>query len=255
MSDGKVLELRRQTSLEDRKMPDAAFSNLLVDSSAALLQCGEKVEGALRHVLNVADTCSPEIALVTADSLTKLTRDIGAAPIFFAEKTKADGQEMRHVVEVLAIVLNKARPDEVRNDKELETALKTTAKACAKFKLGDECSTLFQLLTREIARVFFELRAVLRRQKNVPSKRLFRSVQNYMRRARQAILCFSYNSLKVRVCIKSIDACGAKSTVDKAALRKVVKNVYDLQRNTRTMAVLAQYHHETVKKAMALAKG
>lgn len=228
------------------------FANLLVDASSNLLECGTKIEKALEHVLNIADACSPEVALVTADTLTKLTRDVGAAPLFFAEKVKANGVQMRHIVQVLAHVLNKVKPQKIRNVQDMEQALQAVSDVCKKYTVGEEVTQLFKLLVQEIARVFYELRAILKRQKGVPSKRLFHSTENYMCKVRQAILCFSYNSMKLRVCMESIDNCGPKSTVGKDAIRKVISNVHQLSTKTRTMAVLAAYHHGTVKRAIAL---
>jgi hypothetical protein len=216
------------------------------------LDCGTTIEKALEHVLNIADACSPEVALVTADTLTKLMRDVGAAPLFLAETTKANGTQLRHIVQVLAHILRKIKPQKIRSVPEMEQALKSTKAACQTFSVSDEATELFILLVQEIARVFFELRAILKRQRGVPSKRLFNAVDNYMCKVRQAVLCFSYNSLKLRVCMESIEKCGPKSSVGKDAVRKVIANVHKLATRTRTMAVLAAYHHGTVKRALAL---
>ena len=236
------------------KMSGVNFQKLLVDSSESLLHCGTKVEDGLRRVLNIADECSPELALVTADALTKITRDVGAAPIFFAETTEATGEEMRSIVEVLAVVLKKAQPYEARKDADIQKAVEVTDKACKKHNLPDGARELFRLLVKEMGQVFMELRVVLRRHKDLPTRRLYHAVQNYMRRVKQAILCFAYNSMKLRVCIRSIGRCGATSSIDKDSLAIVVKNIYFLSRQTRTMAVLAPYHHDNIKQALKLAK-
>lgn len=228
------------------------FTDLLVEASSNLLDCGTAIERALEHVLNVADKCSPEVALVTADTLTKLTRDVGAAPLFITEQTKADGTQMRHIVQVLAHILHKVKPQKIRNASDMEQALKSTNAACQKYSVSDEARELFRFLVQEIARVFFELRAILKRQTGMPSKHLFRAVEHYMCKVRQDVLCFSYNSLKLRVCMESIENCGSKSSVGKAAIRKVISNMHKLSTKTRTMAVLAAYHHGTVKRALAL---
>ena len=141
------------------------LGKLLVEASENLLECGMVIEQALGKVLKVAEDCSPEIARVATDTMTKITRDISAAPLFFAEQVNADGPLMRRVVQVLASVLEDAEPQKARDEAGLNEALATTASLCKKHKMPDEVGTLFALLVQEVARVFFELRAILKRQK------------------------------------------------------------------------------------------
>ena len=110
-------------------MNEKTLGKLLTDASSSMLTCGKLIEKSLKHTLNIADKCGSATSLVVADTLTKLTRDIGAAPIFFAEKTKADGSEMRQIVELLSIVLKKVQPHEAESMDEIKSMLKQTKKA------------------------------------------------------------------------------------------------------------------------------
>ena len=228
------------------------FSQLLVNTSQELLKCGLKIEKLLAHVLNVAEECSPEIAMVTADALTKLTGDISSAPLFIAEKTNATGKDMVRIIMTLGVVLHKAQPYEVRGAADLQKALDVTKAACAKNGLDTDASVLMAFLVKEIARVYVELRSVLRRQNNAASKKLFRTVQNFIKKAKHSILCFSYNSTKMLVCLKSANTCGGR--MDQASARAIIKNVYKLQNNTRAMAVLTPYHQSAIQKTLDTAK-
>ena len=239
---------------QQKKMTLPEFGDLLVEASAHCFDCGLLIEKELKNVLTVADKCTPEVALVTADTLTKLTRDIGAVPLYFSEKMKADGMGIRNIVQVLAAVLRKVKPQSVRCASSLRAALEASAKACKKYGLGADAELMFGVLVKEIARVFYELRGILKRQKGMPSKRLFNCIKDYIRRISQPILCFGYNTVKLRVCLESVSACGAKSVVSKAVLRKVLRNIKNLTLQTRTLAVAEDFHKATIQKALELAK-
>jgi hypothetical protein len=183
-----------------------------------------------------------------------LTRDVVAAPLFIGKTTRADGKAMRHITRILGVVLNAARPFEVRTTGDLQKALDITKEACAKHGLAQTSSALLAFLVKEIARVFVELRAILRRQRTGAARRLFASVQNYICRVKRPILCFSYNSMKLAACLYAANKCGRKSVLDQSSARAVLKNIYLLQKSTRTMAVLPAYHRGALRKALQLAK-
>lgn len=235
-------------------MPETKFAKLLCRSSSALLQCGLKVEDHLRRVLDRAEACDAEVAIITAHTLTKLTLDIGSAPLYFAEKLKASGREMRTIIEVLDGVLQKARPDRVTSHEELQEALRKTSKICAEQEGGDKMQPMFALLVKEIAQVYMELRAILKRQRTAHSKRLFHEVQKYLPRITPSLLCYTYNSLKLEMCVKCINKCGPKSNVDRDTMRRVLKNIIKLMQQARTLTVLHSKHHEILEKATEMVK-
>lgn len=219
-----------------------------------MTQCAIRVEHALKHVLNAAEACNPEIAVVVAHALTKLTLDIGAAPIVFADRVHADGEDMRDILRIQSFILKKAKPDRVDSFEDLKEALKLTSEACKERKSSDKLDVLFGLLVREISRVFRELRSILKRHKTPQTKHLFHVVQKYLRVIADDILCFSYNSMKLEVCMHSIDSCGPKSGVDKKSLRCVMSNVAKLMKQARTLTVLNSRHHEVMEKASSMAQ-
>ena len=151
-------------------MPETKFSKQLKKSSSALLECGQRIEDELRMVLDRAENCDPEIAVVTAHALTKLTLDIGAAPLFISKQMQSSGQEMRDIIEILHEVLHKARPDQVKDKTELAAALQVTFQACQKRAVKEKIETLFSLLVEEIAKVYTELRAILKRKRDSHTK-------------------------------------------------------------------------------------
>jgi hypothetical protein len=230
------------------------FADLLVDTSQTLLACGKQLEQQLERVLVAADKCSPDIALLAADTLSKLVKDIISCPAYFSEKLGSSGKQMRAIVEVLVVVLKSAKPQETRSKHEYHRALAIVDEACRKHDIPAEGKKLFHVLLQEIIRVFYELREILKRMHTRQSKRLFNELQRFARKMHEPILCFAYNSLKMRVCLRSIDECGAKSQVDKSSMHKLVKNIYDLRTHTRAMTVLAPLQRDTMNKAVALAK-
>ena len=226
----------------------------MLKSSAHMAECGVLVEEQLKATLDVADKCSPELALVVADTLTKLTRDVAAAPLFFAEQTQADGKEMRHIVQVTAYVLRKVEPEQARSPDALDDAVERATAVCKKYGLGKKVQGLFAMLIKEIANVFYELRAILKRQGTPHTKKLFRKVESFMRDIRQPILCFSYNALKLRVCMEALGNCGSSSELSKETVRQILKNVNTLSRQARTMAVMSPYNKSTVAQAVSMLK-
>lgn len=232
--------------------PPSAFGQLMIKSSAHMAECGIMIEEQLKRTLDVADRCSAELALVVADTLTKLTRDVAAAPLFFAEQSHADGKQMRHIVQVTAYILQKVEPEQARSPDALDDAIERATSMCRKYGLDKKVQELFGMLIKEIANVFYELRAILKRQGTPQTKKLFRSVGSFMQDIRQPILCFSYNALKLRVCMESLGSCGPKSKLEKDTVRKILKNVNTLSRQARTMAVMSPYNKGTITQAMAL---
>lgn len=235
-------------------MPETKFSKLLCRSSSALLQCGIKIEDHLRRLLDRAEACDPEVAIITAHALTKLTLDIGSAPMFFAEKLNASGRDMRTIIEILDEVLHRARPDMVSSREDLREALRKTSKACRAREGGDRMEPMFSLLVEEIAKVHMELRVILKRKKTSHSKRLFQEFKKYLPRITPFLLCYTYNSLKLETCVKCINKCGPKSSVDKETLRRVLKNIVKLMQQSRTLTVLHSKHHEILEKATEMVK-
>ena len=144
------------------------FANILVDSSAKMLTCAKQIERGLQSVLDLADRCSPEIALLTADSLTALSQNVAGAPLIFAKKLRPTGVKMRHMVEILSHVLSHVKPQRVRSKEDMMRALRSTSSICEKFSVGQDVATLYRLLVYEIARVFFELRTALKKQAGGP---------------------------------------------------------------------------------------
>ena len=228
------------------------FSAVLLSASNEMLKCGLKLEKLLERVLNLAEKCSPEVAMVTATSLTKLVSDVSAAPLFVAEKTRLGGKELLHAVMTLAAVLNEARPYEVRTEKDLQRALDVTKAACVANALVPEASVLMALLVKEIARVFLELRVVLKRRQDRASKRLLGGVKHFMRAARRYILCFSYNSTKLVVCMRGARECGQGT--DKPVARALLRDLYKLQNNARAMAAVSPLHRTAVQRTLEMAK-
>jgi hypothetical protein len=232
----------------------STFGQLLVKSSAQMAACGILIEEQLKRTLDVADKCSSELSLVVADTLTKLTRDVAAAPLFFAEQSHADGKQMRHIVQVTAYILHKVQPEQARSPDALDDAIERATRTCRRYGLDKKVQGLFGMLIKEIANVFYELRAILKRQGTPQTKTLYKSVGSFMRDIRQPILCFAYNALKLRVCMDSLGNCGPKSKLEKETVRKILKNVNTLSRQARTMAVMSPYNKSTVTQAMALLK-
>ena len=230
------------------------FANILVDSSAKMLTCAKQIERGLQSVLDLADRCSPEIALLTADSITALSQNVAGAPLIFAKKLRPTGVKMRHMVEILSHVLSHVKPQRVRSKEDMMRALRSTSSICEKFSVGQDVATLYRLLVYEIARVFFELRTALKKQAGGAARRLYKSVDSYFCRIREPLVCFSYNSLKLRVCMRELRKCGAARSVSKDVIRSVVKNTRRLSTRTRAMAIFLPYFRDTVDIAKALAK-
>jgi hypothetical protein len=223
------------------------FSARLVDASAAMLQCGILIERRLKKTLDIAEKCEPGIALVIADTLTKLTRDIGAAPLFFSKLVQRNGQLMLRIVEVMAWVLSATAVQELKGAAFLEDKV---YQLCRSKGLPAEVGTLFALLCREISRVFSDLRVVLKRENSQHAKQLYRSMQHYIRDVQQPILCFSFNSLKLRVCMQAVRDCKGRQAIEKGALKRIGENLLALKTKARVMAILAAYHHQTMTRAM-----
>ena len=188
-------------------MQASALNLQLCEASTDLKKAGLHIEKCLKTVLQQSDKCSSEVSLAVADSLTKLTRDIAAAPLMYLEKSKCNGDELRHVIEVLVLTLKKAEPFKATNSTELQASLAVVHKAADKYKLTWGARLLFDLLVREIAGVYLELRILLKRQGTKEAKVLWRFTQRYIRAVRHALLVFSYSCLKLRVCLRYFAQC------------------------------------------------
>ena len=152
------------------------------------------------------------------------------------------------------MILKKARPERVQNEEQMRHAVSSAREACKTHNLHGENQTIFVDLTREIAKVFMEMRAILKRHRDQPTKRLYNHLRQYMPKIKQAILCFSYNSMKLKVCMASMRSCGAESSMTKPDMKKLIKNITRLQKLKRTWATLSVYHHKTMTKVKKLAK-
>ena len=161
---------------------------------------------------------------------------------------------MRTIIEVLHDVLKKARPDKVTSHEELQKALDMTETICRKYDEGETMQQMFTLLVKEIGQVYIELRGILKHQRTAQSRRLYHQIQKYLARITPSLLCYTYNSLKLENCVKCINKCGPKSSVDKESLRRVLKNIIKLMQQARTLTVLHSQHHEILEKATEMVK-
>lgn len=232
-------------------MSPAALNRQLCEASADLKKAGIHIEKCLKAVLEQSDKCSPQISLAVADSLTKLTRDIGAAPIIYLEKAQCSGDELRHIIEVLVLVLKKAEPFKATNEAELQASLAIVHSAADKYNLSWGAHLLFDLLVREIAGVFLELRILLKQQGTKAAKVLWRCTQRYIRAVRHALLVFTYSCLKLRVCLRYFAQCDPSAVTSETA-DCLSQNIYALIRQTRTMAAVSAFHNDTVKDVIRM---
>lgn len=227
-------------------MPVVDLGKSLQSSSGSLVTCARKIEKHLKDILNLAESCSPESAIVTADSLTKLTRDVALAPFFMCKGCK-DGKDIRNVFAAFCSTLRNVKPEEVNSKSTLDAALLSTKKECRKRSLTTAARKCCQSLVKNIAHVFQDLRASLQKETNGPTRQLFRAVRRYMKDVRRSIICASYNSFYLSICLKSLDHC--KGDVKRDQMRVIMKNVHHVCTKCRTMAILPHGHREVLLKA------
>ena len=228
------------------------FSKLLVNASSALLECGTALEEKLKHVLLQADACGPEVAFVVAETLTTLCQDIATAPVMFTAGKHESGDVMVGVIETLGVVLFKSGVERCRSKRDFKHSVRVLDRAIKKHKLRASLRVRFLRLMKEIALVYVELRQLLKRQKTHACKNLFKSVQHFLRRASPSLLCFAYNSMKLKVCLASVSDCSTPH--DRSTVKAIVKNLLKLRKQTRAMSVVSPVHKETLTEALKMAK-
>ena len=207
------------------------------------------IEERLARVCDEADGCGAEVSTLVSDTLVKITHDICAAPLRFAKILSDNPEAVRDVFVVLASAL-KRTPEAIASSAELKRALRKITKHCAKLGLDKRVEVLLLILVKEIARVFHELSTVLSRQRCPKKQRLLRQVGRYIGDVRQAMLCFAYNSIRLRVCVQALGQCGPESEPDEECMRQVLRNMRHLLFKSRTMAALAQEHRDVVAAAL-----
>jgi hypothetical protein len=226
----------------------------LLDTVRKLVRCGKVIEQGLERTLTKADGLGHHVTYVLSDVLSKLVQDVAGAPVVLGNFT-SDPQVMKNLVVALHEVLTRIQPEKLTTRDQLARAENAVRKMCVRLRLPSTCEDVFVVLVAEIYEVFRGLDEVLaspvvKKRKNAEILR--RCVRHFFRDARASLLCYSFNSLKMAVCLRALgEGCVSVSRKTKEA---VYAGLRLLKKQARCIASVNDVHSDNIFTALAMAK-
>jgi hypothetical protein len=231
----------------------ASMEEALLDAAQALLRCGRTVERGLAHVLTKSDALGHQVTYVLADVLAKLAQDVTGLPVLLGNFT-SDARVMRCLLVVLHEVLARVQPEKLTTPEQVARAEAAVRRLCERQQLPVLCADHFVLLVAEISRVFRSIDAMLRsvvaKDRNVEVLR--RCVRHFFRDARAPLLCYSFNSLRLSVCLRSMAE--QKTRVSRKTKEELYATLIAVKDQARCLAAVNDLHAENIFTALALAR-
>ena len=230
------------------------MEDALLCAARKLLRCGASLEAGLEKTLLKSDALSADASRAVADTLAKLVQDVAGAPVLLGAFL-SDAKAMRCLVEVLHEMLVRLEPEKLRTDAEVQSAEGALRRLCERHGLPPACADVYVSLLREIAEVFRRLDLALRPplvKKAANADALRTRVRHFFRDARADLLCYSFNSLKLAVCLRAMTE-GAIS-VSRAKKRELHDILAQVKTQARTMAAVNELHHDNVLFAAQISR-
>jgi hypothetical protein len=225
----------------------------LLDAAQTLLRCGAAVERGLAAVLTKSDALGHQVTYVLSDVLSKLARDVTGLPVLLGGFT-SDARVMRCLVVVLHEVLLRVQPEKLTSPEQVAEAEVAVRKLCARHDLPTICADHFVLLVDEISRVFQGIEALLRtavvKDRNVEILR--RCLRHFFRDARAPLISYSFNSLRLSVCLRSMAE--GKTRVSRKTKEELFATLQLVKAQARCLAAVDDLHADNIFTAVALAR-
>ena len=226
----------------------------LLETAQKLLRSGRIVEQCLERVLRKSDRLGPHVTQVLADALTKLVQDIAGLPLALGHYV-SDAHAMRCLVVVLHEVLKSVRPETLQTREQESRAQARVRDLCRRHGLPAACAAFYGVLVSEISFVMRRLSEALssplvRKPRNAAV--LLRCIRHCFRDMSAALVCFSFNSLKLAVCMRALaQGCVSVKRRVKEAIHDTLRQV---QEQARCLAAVNDVHAENIFTALELSK-
>ena len=196
----------------------------LVRTAARMRRCAAIVEEELKAVITLTEKMRKGFSDDVAEVLVRYVEDAANLPLRVARRVPS-AADMRAAVDALADVLRDVEPWHLREKLHLRRAAERTAAVVRRRALPPKCAAEYQRFVARTAAAFRSLEELARSDaagKQRSPGRLLHALRRFARGSWYAVVCLSFNALKLAVCARLLVDDGAANRMPMKRHRRVI---------------------------------